>query len=55
MNFTKSPSCEEKRGHLLSRRNHLSFNGHEKPFPTWYPYAFIGAIAALGVAFYVFG
>jgi len=33
----------------------LSFNGHDKPFPTWYPYAFVGALAAIGAAFYVLG
>ena len=37
------------------RRSHLSFDGHDRPFPTWYPYAFVGAIAAVGAAFYVLG
>jgi len=33
----------------------LSYDGHDKPFPTWYPYAFIVALAALGAAYYVLG
>jgi hypothetical protein len=31
----------------------LSFNGHNKPFPTWYPYAFIGVIAGAVTAYFV--
>jgi len=33
----------------------LSFNGHDKPFPAWYPYALFGGIAACVTAFYVLG
>jgi hypothetical protein len=31
----------------------LSFNGHDKPFPAWYPYAFVGVIAAAAAAYFV--
>ena len=37
------------------RRSSLSFDGHDRPFPSWYPYAFVGALAAVGAAFYVLG
>ena len=40
---------------LASRSFSLGFNGHDKPFPTWYPYALVGGIAALATAIYVLG
>jgi hypothetical protein len=33
----------------------VGFNGHDKPFPAWYPYALVIAIAAIATAFYVLG
>ncbi|MEE1655435.1 hypothetical protein VB618_04430 [Microvirga sp. CF3062] len=33
----------------------VGFKDHEKPFPAWYPYAFVGGIAALATALYVMG
>jgi hypothetical protein len=37
------------------RRMCVGFNGHDKPFPTWYPYILVGGIAAVATALYVFG
>ena len=30
----------------------MSFDGHERPFPRWFPYFFVGLIVAGGVAYY---
>ena len=38
-----------------SRSFSVGFKGHDKPFPAWYPYAFVGGIAALATALYVLG
>ncbi len=40
---------------FLPGRFRLSYDGHDKPYPTWYPYAFVGALAVLGAAYFVFG
>jgi hypothetical protein len=37
------------------RRMCVGFNGHDKPFPAWYPYILVGGIAAVATALYVFG
>jgi hypothetical protein len=31
----------------------MSFDGHERPFPSWFPYFFIGLIVAGVAAYYV--
>jgi hypothetical protein len=40
---------------FVSRSCSVGFKGHDKPFPAWYPYAFVGGIAALASALYVLG
>ncbi|MBB3017370.1 hypothetical protein FHR70_000410 [Microvirga lupini] len=40
---------------FTSRSFSVGFKGHDKPFPAWYPYAFVGGIAALATALYVLG
>jgi hypothetical protein len=31
----------------------VGFKGHDKPYPAWYPYAFVCGIAAVATALYV--
>jgi hypothetical protein len=40
---------------LCIKEFNVGFKGHNKPFPAWYPYAFVGGIAALATALYVMG
>jgi hypothetical protein len=30
----------------------MSFDGHDRPFPRWFPFFFAGLIIAGGVAYY---
>jgi hypothetical protein len=46
---------KESNWHMVSRSCSVGFKGHDKPFPAWYPYAFVGGIAALATALYVLG
>lgn len=55
--FTKIPFCKWTRNlqTLCTKEFSVGFKGHEKPFPAWYPYAFVGGIAALATVLYVIG
>jgi hypothetical protein len=55
--FTKIPFCKTTRNlrTLCIEEFSVGFKGHDKPFPAWYPYAFVGGIAALATALYVMG
>jgi hypothetical protein len=50
MEMNKGPNW-----HFAARSCSVGFKGHDKPFPAWYPYAFVGGIAALATALYVLG
>jgi hypothetical protein len=40
---------------LCTEEFSVGFKSHDRPFPAWYPYAFVGGIAALATALYVMG